>query len=151
MDRQTTWGNFNGGWYSDIHVPDLKHVSTYLTYLRYLSTYPYLTSSSCSGTTALKVCTRYVCTVGLLFDTEIPAAVTFPQGARVNAVREQDSLVGDGYYPVVLSFARLFFFEPPWSVWRQLCSPSEDLWENFSSAPFIAISQGTVEVSVYRW
>lgn len=62
MDRQTTWRNFNGGWYSDIHVPDLKHISTYLTYLRYLSTYPYLTSSSCSGTTALKVCTRYVCT-----------------------------------------------------------------------------------------
>lgn len=38
-------------------------------------------------------------TLGLLFDTEIPAAVTFPQGARVNSVREQDSLVGDGYYP----------------------------------------------------
>lgn len=44
--------------------------------------------------------------------TEIPAAVTFPQGARVNSVREQDSLVGDGYYAVVLSFARLFFFNP---------------------------------------
>lgn len=55
----------------------------------------------------------YLPNVGLLFDTEIPAAVTFPQGARVNSVREQDSLVGDGYYPVVLSFARLFFFEPP--------------------------------------
>lgn len=55
----------------------------------------------------------YLPNVGLLFDTEIPAAVTFPQGARVNSVREQDSLVGDGHYPVVLSFARLFFFEPP--------------------------------------
>lgn len=55
----------------------------------------------------------YLPNVGLLFDTEIPAAVTFPQGARVNSVREQDSLVRDGYYPVVLSFASLFFFEPP--------------------------------------
>lgn len=59
----------------------------------------------------------YVCAylpnVGLLFDTEIPAAISLPQGARVNSVREQDSLVGDGHYPVVLSFARFFFFEPP--------------------------------------
>lgn len=35
----------------------------------------------------------YLPNVGLLFDTEIPAAVTLPQGARVNSVREQDSLV----------------------------------------------------------
>lgn len=150
MDRQTTWGNFNGGWYSDIHVPDLKHISTYLTYLRYLSTYPYLTSSSCSGTTVLKVCTRYVCTVGLLFDTEIPAAVTFPQGARVNSVREQDSLVGDGHYLVVLSFGNSPFLLRATLVGMATALLSErgPLGE-LSSAPFIAISQGILEVGVY--
>lgn len=151
-----------------IHVPDLKHISTYLTYLRYMylpvSRYlsipdllillryhrrylryvPYYGQSSVSSLHT-KVCAylaeRWV-------DTEIPAAVTFPQGARVNAVCEQDSLVQEpisSHY--LLAFSSL---SHPSRYGDSSPLRARAFWENFSSAPFIAISQGTVEVGVYR-